>query len=826
MIGSVKCVQCLKLCIIAPLFDIIANIMYVVSFMSISLLLIGDTSLNKTYSHYAINKLVSYSLNEDAFNTIASHNDLITYIDNIVYNYSNINNALSPSMFIPFNTIRIKKYTLRPSLCALPSSLYTCDNFTCAMQLYSHLSQHTKCSYPGGNSKYIISNKTQSVHGAFLLQFTKHFQGAYDHYELSQHGMNFDFTISNYTSVTKQHISQFINDTNTKFISLLINTYFPIDNVHLTTLAGIEMVNYFTNMKHHFSTAIYTQFTFMNNISFMIMFIIYCISIILYAFRFVYETNVNYDPNVHMYLYVNVFFDIMYICFISLYVYTSSKERYFNSANIQREIPFDSVVFVDHTLSLSFKTYCLYTMCLLFIVVPFRFISLITWVESLTQHVIYYIRVLYRLMLSVFIQGVVYVMLLFVFAFVNKELFNGKLMIVNTLLHAVVSVCECETLNDVVNSNIKYHPGESEYYPLYLVVELIMMFIMFVFFISSVIGMVEIAAYNEEGVKERNIVLERLTHIYDELKDDEHEDNEDDMLLKQGKRKFLWLGLAHDKELYRLVVKSNTSLFAYFTSCDNVITLLKYLFGLKHDLQYKDLQNVISIIIECKGYDSVLQIEDEMEVNHLVEWLEGAGCNIMVYVYTLRQIQSAVRLKLSSKYSMMKFVHRERELIKEIYGNDNECGCNTQVIMEEGNKNGRNEVCKGKEFTLYKIVKVVGSNRNGNGGDYEGKGNSNRKGNYSTNTYNVNGGQNKDFKRLLSNVSFLSKGDNNNNNNTYTNVNNNNNQSSLNVTSNANDESHPLLEVKKNNYLKQSTLFERRPTFFNKLSHKVSKDDL
>ena len=800
MIGSVKCVQCFKLCIIAPLFEIIANLMYVISFMSISLLLIGDTSLNNTYSHRAINKLASQTLHELTFNAISSPNDLMTYIDNIIYKYSNIKEA-SSSLFIPFNTIRIKKYTLQPSLCALPS--YTCDNFTCIMKLYSHLSQHTKCSYPGGNSKHIITNTTQSVHVPFLLQFTKHFQGAYDDYDLAQHGLNFDFTISNYT-YTKERMLHFINDTNTKFISLLINMYFPIDNVHVTTIAGIEMVTYFNNMKHHFSTAIYTQFTFMNNIPFMMLFIIYCVSIIMYAFRFIYETNVNYDPNVHMYLYLNFFCDIMYICFISMYAYTSSKERYFNSANIQQEVSFDSNEFIEHTLSLSFKTYCLYSMCLLFIIIPFRFISLITWFESVTQYVIYYIRVLYRLMLSVFLQGVVYIMLLLVFAFINQELFNGKLVILNSLLNAVVSVCECEVLNEVIASKIKYHPGESEYYPLYLVLELIMMFIMFVFFISSVIGMVEISAYNEEGVKESNVVLDKLSNIYNELSEDEHE--EDETLLKLGKRKFLWLGLAHDKELYHLVVKSNTSLFTYFTSYENIITLLKYLFGVKHDLQYKDLQNIISIIIECKGYDSVLQIEDEIEVNHLLEWLESAGCNIMVYIYTFRQIQSAVKLKLSSKYNMVKFVHKERELIKDIYGRNNECD-NEKVINE---CKGGNTVCKGKEFTLYKVVKVFG-----NGNEWEGKGNSNGKGSYSTNTYNVTGRQNKDFKRLLSNVSFLSKGDNGNNNN----------QSSLNVT-NVNDESHPLIEVKKNNYIKQSTLFERRPTFFNKLSHKVSKDDL
>ena len=242
MIIPSKNIKYIKLCIISAQYEIIVNLIYILSFF---LFVFQFVSQGKYFSNYELRRMISNDFEESTFLNISNQSDFLSYLDFLVfqlYQYDPSNHGNKIPIYNPLVNIRLKKYSNNGSKCKSIISKYTTqkyiktdDTIRTLYDIYADSDSFCGYTYDGGYNSDFYNSKYRKLE--------KKFMGKYSSYYLYSKGQNLDFNIDGYTQNLTSIHDFIINDKDIKFIAIIFNLYFPQNDNYATILAVIEMVN-------------------------------------------------------------------------------------------------------------------------------------------------------------------------------------------------------------------------------------------------------------------------------------------------------------------------------------------------------------------------------------------------------------------------------------------------------------------------------------------------------------------------------------------------------------------------------------------------------
>jgi hypothetical protein len=640
---------------------------------------------------------------------------------------------------IPFGNIRIKKYSNKPSSCSsfIPESL-SCTNSTCTYNTLLNIYSKSKCGYPHSSS---LSLKEKSNHSdnSFLPKLIKPFEGEYSVYNLVNDGVNYDFNINTYES-NKESIINFIRDPNLKFIALQFNFYSPLEDDYLFVIAGIEMLNYFTHTYKVFSSTVYFKFNFKDP-KFMAVYCLFSISVSLIIILFIYELNTKSSPIEHFLTFLNEVSNLILIVFVAFYFYACEEETFYQDGYAKQE-------FHQHMVSLSIQNECLLIISILFIFLPFRFISCISTFKTASKEFLIVIRTIFRTLPGIAIYGILLSVLVVTCAFANYLLFNTQIFEISKIFYSIVSFFNFNIIKEVNDVSYQWNNNisQNKYYILFLICQMMLIVFTSAMFIAILSYLIEQAVAIEKNEKKETLIKLEELHQKIMLNEDDYDPN---MELKNMNSGVLWLCLGkyndnNDKDDYEYFANKYKESFRYFTNAEQLISYLKNMFAIKPALQHINLTEKMQIVVHSITLSRVISVEEYEEIAYVLKWLETAGCDIDIYFYTRVRLCREVRMKLSSLYLSLKFTTNKEDLALVLWKeleNEKKMNCekNKSLIRKFA-------ICNEINLTLYPYIYYINDN------EYDNSVNENNTQNLNV-SFNNNSNVKKSYKRLHSNVS-------------------------------------------------------------------------
>ena len=693
-----KKIKYIKLCLISPTYEIIVNCVYIISFLILSYILIDNS--DKFYS-YQLNHIISTTFNETEFKEIESKDDFIEYLDYFVYDlfqFNPLQKQNSVPIFIPAGKVRLKKFKNDPQKCSEVIQRVAdkvCDNYDCTIKTLTSIYEEkgSKCGF-----RYMSNSKSvDKIDETSFSVFAKKFVGKYSTYNLYTDGLNLDFTIEDYIKDPNK-FADFINDNDLKFIALMFNLYFPISNNYATVIAGLEIINNFSFPFPIFNSSIIKKITF-DDYFFLIIYIFFIITVALNLIKLIYEINVKFILSVHLFTIGNEIMNLLLIFFISFYISSISNANWFK----MNEGDYKNPIFYDYNSVLSLRFYTYLIISAIYFCIPFRFISLISWIPKLVDPFIQYLCVIFRIIPCIIIFLILISLIYSGISLTNFFLYNGEMIEFENFYQAILMLFNIDMIKNLTNKiYFFYSMSDSKFFILincyYKIVS-----ISFLFILISTVAYLLKESIKFEGVGEENEVMIKLREIEEKLiKEELSSDNN----FKNFKKQILWLNLGNKTELFNSFFNDYNRILL-FSKAFQIISFLKYLFAVKPYMQFKNLNNKFGIIIQSKISQNKIKEEELENIEILLDWLNFVGCKIPVILFTNERIERNLRMKIATYYLLLKFSNEKEDLKMFINQKDNEEIENNENIPDDFG----NFFSKQISFTLYKSV-IVLDNKN------------------------------------------------------------------------------------------------------------------
>ena len=714
MFISSKNIKYIKLCIVSPAYEIIINLSIIVLFFTISFLI---QSQGIQMTNYQLTELISDTFKEQEFRAIKTKNDYYLYIEflvNKLYEYDPVNNENSIPYYIPYGSIRLKKFSnigCKDKYKELKESGQICTTDKCTLDLLTDFYNTKKCGLAFSNSVGDVSNSSR-------IEFARRFEGKYSSYNLVKEGINLDFTIDEYyqenENNTKNYIREFVgNDDDIKFIALLFNVYFPYDDSHAIIIAGIEMINSHVDFNEPyiiFNSSILNKMENKNK-GFYAVLILYSIAIVLSFIKIIYEMNIKLIIPTHFIEFLDAAGNLVLLVFIYLYLTSlenipiiATKNNVFTDDNIYLK------GYHDFYAILSLRGYVVLILSVIFLSMPIRLMSLLSWSSFISKPLIKYFSVLFRMLPGLVVNSLLTLSSLIPAIFLNYFFYHTKIINYDTLFSSilfftnifqdVVTIKEEEKQNN--GYSIKYSISDTDYILLFGVLQKLIFIYAYMCFISSCVNSLE-KAIEYESKKEEDEVMKKMEEI-ETILEKEEESNEDDSL-RNLKKQLLWVNYENNNDLYNEIFSKIKNMLL-FKNANQVISFLKYLFALKPLMQFKSLKHKLCIIIQYSSMQKDNKgLKDKIieNIHALLEWLYFVGCKIPVIIYCESNYGFLQKIQVSTSYKLLTFTDNLNSIDKFI--NDEE--------EEDENKNNEYQIVHVNKFTLYRVNYVIVNKKEG-----------------------------------------------------------------------------------------------------------------
>ena len=712
-------------CIISPAFEIILTIGFLVSFFTISLLF---NKKGENINNYKLTEIIREEFEDKTFITIKTKKDFLNYIlflVNHLYEFDPINNNGSFPYYIPYGSIRLKKYKNKE--CSdyfqpLNESIKCLDD-NCTLNFLKNI-KNNKC-------ENIFKNKTKKDLGKF--------EGKYSRYDLTNEGEFIDFNIDDYyyndknndskilnqnkEINTKEKIENFIleNNSDIKFLVILFNVFFPVEKIYGNVLCGIEMVNYRTEIENPyniFSVSIFDSID-KKNTFFLIFQILFFITSAFNLLKIILEVHSKFICSIHLTSFLSEILNITLTILLFIYLTKIDKMPLIDiySKNYPKDIILYTKNFIDFNSILNLKGYCQIFICIVFLTVPFKIISLFSWWTTISKLFVQFLGLILRLIGVFIVNGIFFFALNFTFIEINYNFYKDELNYFQTFYLSMIGHFFDDIISILTNSEYKNENEKgimnlsfsySRYILLVICIEKILMIYLIVMIISSFINSLEKASQYEIQKEEDEILL-KIKDIENKLENEE--ENTDDNI-NNLKKQILWLNLGNRNELYNKLSKKSKKKMLLFTSPNQIISFLKYLFAIKAEMQFKNLRNKIGIVIQEEGStNSYFNIENfETKIIVLLDWLNFVGCKIPILIYTGEPLGKNLRMKFSHLYNFIKYTYDISliEIFMKGIDQDDDEDDNLEIDLYNENKKKyyKNKdliIEKASSFMLYKI---------------------------------------------------------------------------------------------------------------------------
>ena len=636
----------IKLGLISPVLEIIVNTIYILSFI---LIFYYFCSNGKYYNDNQISKFTESYINYENFKNINSPSDLKTYIEDLTSKLFNSNPSTEKiPIFMPLNPIRITRFI--NNYCKEENYLTTCNNnFQCVINSMSN-SFKDKCGekYSNANNADEDNNNANSKK-LFLESLVNNFKGYYSNYDLLHGGRSVEITNHNINNKIDE-IDDFITNKNVKFISIEINLKSPINNNYIDIILGLEMYEYFHDIKKILSINIFNTYSRPKENYFLyILVYIYMVTIIINIIKLVYEIMVKPVFSIHIFVLLNEACNTLLFIFLILFI----------NVDKNLDINLNLAKFNSHLVETTMIYDLKIIMIIVFLGIPVRVLSVVSWWRWFSTPFIKVANIFFRMFPSVIISFFVALIFLVVFTITNYLMFQDIFTQYQTFYDSFLNVFNFRILSSLYkeenNSKIFHNMTQSKYTFILLLFEYVFFLLSFCIIISSFIHLYKKANSIEEP-KQESEYLNKMENLIEKLKENVEDKNAD---LIGIKKQILYLKLTPKN----LALNNTTKIeLTIFKNSQQIISFLKYIFALKPELQFKNLLSLLNIVIEVNHYDNVNWNFDLKQIIYLIKWLTFIGCKIPLIIYCEPNFEKNYHLKLCRDYTLIKFVNDKNEL--------------------------------------------------------------------------------------------------------------------------------------------------------------------
>ena len=631
-----------KLCLISPAFEIFINISYITSFIFIYTFLWLN---GKYYTDNQILKFTESYIEYETFNNINSPNEFEIYLSFLINRLYTINTQIDKfPIFVPLNPIRTSFFLNEG--CEENDFNFACyRNFTCVINSLNKSFNH-QC-----NLRYIKKNNFIKEK-YFLENLVFSFNGYYSKYDLFKDGEIIDITKMNLNE-NHHKILGLVNDKNLKFISLQINLKVPSNNNYVDVILGIEMNQFFNDIKKFVTIDVYNTYRPGLNVLFFAMNNIFMISTIINIVKLIYEMVTKIIWSIHLCSFLNEIIDVILIVFLIFYI-TLDKA-------ISLEVNLKE--FESHLIYSTVRKDIKIIIMIILFGLPIRFLSLLSWWKWISYPFVRVANVLFKMFPGVIISFITFFIFILFFCLTNYLIFQDIFSEYQSFYYSLLNIFNFKLIIKLYdqsnNSKIFHNLTHSKYVFIIVFFELIFFLISFALFISTFVYLCKKATIIESP-KQENEYIVKLKQIQEKLRENVENEKIDSIGIK---KQVLWLKLNNKSSS---ITDTNRYELILFKNSNQIISFLKYLFALKPELQFKKLVHKLNIVVEISDYDNLVWEKEDMQINKLIDWLTFVGCKIPLIIFCQKDFSRNFQMKLFYSYNLIQFIHNKEELEKII----------------------------------------------------------------------------------------------------------------------------------------------------------------
>ena len=433
--------------------------------------------------------------------------------------------------------------------------------------------------------------------------------------------------------------------------------------------------------------------------------------------KMVFEIHAKFIFSIHVSVFISEILNLLFTIILFLYYRELNQLPIinFNLDNFLNDEVLYSRNYIDFNYLLQLKGYIQIFISTIFLTVPMKILSLLSWYTTLFKPVVQYIGLITRLI------GLFLVNLIFFFAinmtffityhhFYRNEISNFQSFYSSMINHFFIDSIYLIKNDKYWNggNGINYGFFSSNYY---LIINCILKCINIYFIIMIISSFVNSLDYatQYEVIKEENETSSNDNNNDENMKDVEIDP---DINLNNLKKQILWLNLSNKTDVFNSLSEKTRKNLLFFTSSNQVISFLKYLFTLKPEMQFRNLKDKIGIVIHDNAYaNSIIREEKLKNIYILLDWLNFVGCKIPILIYTQSLIEKNLKMKFSHLYQYISYSHILSVLeifIKGSNDDDEEESDNDDYFNENYfYKNKYLRIDKVSSFTLYKNTYIL-----------------------------------------------------------------------------------------------------------------------
>jgi hypothetical protein len=314
--------------------------------------------------------------------------------------------------------------------------------------------------------------------------------------------------------------------------------------------------------------------------------------------------------------------------------------------------------FETHLIYISVIKYLKIIIIIVLMGIPLRLLSLISWWKWFSSPFVKVANILFRMFPGVIISFLFSVIFLIDFSISNYLIFQDIFSEYQNFYYTLLNIFNLKIITYLYqednNSKIFHNLTHSKYVFIFLLFQYFFIFLSLSIFISTFVSLFKKAQAIEEPKQEKEYII-KMDNLIEKLKENVEEKN---IELIGINKQILWLKLSSKNN----PSKNNRVEIILFKNSQQIISFLKYLFALKPELQFKNLFNLINIVIEVSHYETINWNLELLQIEDLINWLIFVGCKIPLIIYCEPNFANNFHMRLHKVYNLIKFVNDKDEL--------------------------------------------------------------------------------------------------------------------------------------------------------------------
>ena len=424
-------------------------------------------------------------------------------------------------LFIPLSPIRFISFK-NDNECNSLDYNKVCTDFKCVIE-YLSKSFKSRCGEKYDDSKNLFQKKLTGYYSSYNIRDAKDF---------------IDITKNSYNSFQVQ-INDTIKDKQLKALTMQINLVSPSNHNYIDVILGIEMTNYFTDVKRIFSVYIINENRPSTNLMLLTQIILLCIAIIVNIIKLLYEINIKCIWSVHIFYFFSQVFDALFMVICIIYIIEDKSLDF--KMNLEK--------FESHLSYINILWYIKSFYAILIICFPFRFFGLLSWWKSITEPFVLTFNVIFRMAPGVIITFIIFLCMIVMFVFTNYFVFNDIFPYYESMFRSFLSAFDFNLLVTLYDkkkpSRIFGNLFQSQYSITIIIFQVVFFYFYCAIVVASLVYFYKKAVLLQDPPKENKYIL-KLDEIEKKLEENNASENlNEDSLKKQ----ILWLNLDDNKSL-------------------------------------------------------------------------------------------------------------------------------------------------------------------------------------------------------------------------------------------------------------------------------------